>query len=498
MKIIKTYYEKNPLTFIVLVGFLVRLIAVFFSKGYGMHDDHFLVIEAGQSIAAGYDYNNWLPWNAGGQVSGHSWFYVGFHILLFKFFQVVNVNDPQVKMLLIRCIHACYSLLVIILGYKITLRLSNEKVAKEAGWILALLWFIPSLSVRNLVEWVCVPPLLASSLALIKFDETKNSKYAVWVGLFIGIAMGIRYQCLFFFVGVGLVFLIRKEFINGVICFAVFFTTFFITQSADMFLWGLPFVELKEYVNYNFANSTSYFNRPSYQYIFTVGGMLIPPISLYLIAGYFKSWKKIFVLFLPSLCFFIFHSYFPNKQERFIMPFVPYLICGGIVGWAQIREHIKWKKFEVGSWKFFWIINILPLLFISTMYSKRSRVEAMYYLYNKPDYNNFIIESSHTDDAQLLPQYYSGKWQKGYSIYSGFTVDSLKVALQRNNKEQFPNYILFFEDQDLQKRTTNFQIKSGKNIELVYTAEPSFMDNLLHWLNKNNKNQPVFVYKVKS
>ena len=74
----------------------------------------------------------------------------------------------------------------------------------------------------------------------------------------------------------------------------------------------------------------------------------------------------------------------------------------------------------------------------------------------------------------------------------------MKVSLQRNNNEQFPNYILFFEDQDLQKRTTNFQIKSGKNIELVYTAEPSFMDNLLHWLNKNNKNQPVFVYKVKS
>ncbi len=337
MEKIKSYYEKSPLTIIVLAGFIFRLIAAIFSKGYGMHDDHFLVIEAGQSIAAGFDYNNWLPWNAGGQVSGHSWFYVGTHIMLFKFFQFIQVEDPQVKMLLVRFIHACYSLLVIILGYKITLRFSDEKVARNAAWILALLWFIPSLSVRNLVEWVCVPPLMASSLALIKFDETRNRKYAVWVGFFIGIAIGIRYQCLFFFIGVGLVFLIRKEIVGGIICFLIFFVTFFLTQSADLFLWGKPFVELTEYVNYNFANSTSYFDRPSYQYIGTVGGMLIPPISLFLIAGYFKSWKKTFVIFLPSLCFFIFHSYFPNKQERFIMPFVPFLICGGIVGWSQIK-----------------------------------------------------------------------------------------------------------------------------------------------------------------
>ncbi len=130
------------------------------------------------------------------------------------------------------------------------------------------------------------------------------------------------------------------------------------------------------------------------------------------------------------------------------------------------------------------------------MYSKRSRVEAMYYLFDKPDYNNFVIESSHLDDAQLLPQYYSGKWQKGYYLYSGYTVDSLNADLIKKNDKNFPNYILFFEDQDLQKRAKIFEEGSGKKIKLVYTAEPSFMDNLLHWLNKNNKNQPVFVYRV--
>ncbi|MCB0484019.1 MAG: hypothetical protein KDC37_05600, partial [Flavobacteriales bacterium] len=54
---------KYPLPTVLLLALVPRLVAAIFSKGYGMHDDHFLVIEAAQSWLDGFDYNRWLPWN---------------------------------------------------------------------------------------------------------------------------------------------------------------------------------------------------------------------------------------------------------------------------------------------------------------------------------------------------------------------------------------------------------------------------------------------------
>jgi len=58
---IQQYWKTKPLQVIIIMALLVRLLAAVFSQGYGMHDDHFLVIEASQSWADGTDYNDWLP-----------------------------------------------------------------------------------------------------------------------------------------------------------------------------------------------------------------------------------------------------------------------------------------------------------------------------------------------------------------------------------------------------------------------------------------------------
>ena len=51
----------SPLQQLMIIGLLVRLVAVVFSKGFGWHDDHFLIIESSQSWVDGFDYNYWLP-----------------------------------------------------------------------------------------------------------------------------------------------------------------------------------------------------------------------------------------------------------------------------------------------------------------------------------------------------------------------------------------------------------------------------------------------------
>ena len=51
-------HRLHPLFLPLMTGLLLRPIAATFSTGYLMHDDHFLVVEAGASWAAGEDYNN--------------------------------------------------------------------------------------------------------------------------------------------------------------------------------------------------------------------------------------------------------------------------------------------------------------------------------------------------------------------------------------------------------------------------------------------------------
>jgi len=41
---IKQYWNEKPLFSIIIIALVLRILAAFFSQGYGMHDDHFLVI----------------------------------------------------------------------------------------------------------------------------------------------------------------------------------------------------------------------------------------------------------------------------------------------------------------------------------------------------------------------------------------------------------------------------------------------------------------------
>jgi hypothetical protein len=175
MNFLKKIWTEHPLLSIILIGFLLRFISVLMAKGFGMHDDHFLVIEAAQSWVDGKDYNKWLPSSQiNAQPTGHSMFYVGVHYILFLFFKFVKMTDPQFKMLIIRFLHAVLSLFVIFFSYKITEKLSDKIIAKKTALIIAVLWIMPWLSVRNLVEVVCIPFLITGSWMIIRSVPKKR------------------------------------------------------------------------------------------------------------------------------------------------------------------------------------------------------------------------------------------------------------------------------------------------------------------------------------
>jgi hypothetical protein len=499
--LLKKYWETKPLPLILFLAAFLRLLSVLFSKGFGMHDDHFLVIESSQSWADGSDYNNWLPmFSKGVTPSGHSLLYPGLHYFLFKFLQFIGIYDAQVKMYFVRFIHAAYSLITVYFGYKIALRLSSLKVARVAGLLLAVMWFIPNLSVRNLVEMACIPPLMYSTWLLVKHQSTQNWKPILLAGAMLGIAFSIRFQVTTFIIGVGLALLIQRNWKFLVATIAGFIVSVSIIQlCSDIPIWGRPFAEVQEYVRYNMAFANDYIVKRWYNYILLISGILVPPISLFLIFGFMRSWRKHLLVFLPAFVFFVAHSYLASKQERFILPTIPFIIVLGCVGWYDFIAHSNYwltrPKFLNNCWKFFWILNIPLVLVVSVSYSKRSRVESLTYVAHRKDMTHLLIEESIHDGYSMPPLFYLQSWGRVFGLTQGHPANALAAELLQCDPKDYPNYVVFNQPEHIEERVKNLK-RIFPDLTYLTTIQPSTLDEILHRLNKRNENFTNFIYKI--
>lgn len=498
---LKNYFNTHPLRFAIFAGLLFRLLSTIFSKGFGFFDDHFLILEAAQSWVDGTDYNYWLPsaLDPNRQPQGHPYFYVGIHFLLLKFQTMLGLTDPQGKLYLIRLLHALWSLLIVYFGFKIAYKKSNLKVASWVGLALSLYWFFPFLSVRNLVEIACIPPMVIATWLVIKNNNKLSVKDALLVGFMLALAFSIRFQTVIFSAGFGLVLLLlRVPFKHLLLIVIGFLVTSFITLGIlDIYVWGKPFVEFMAYVQYNIDNATVYGVDVWHMYISIILGLLIPPLSILIFAGYFKNWKKEPLLFWPTFLFFAFHTYFPNKQERFILPIIPFIIILGFIGGYQIISKYNWesKKWLKNTVVFCCILNLILLPVLTFSYSKRNRVEAMCYIAKQNDCVRLIIEDSNRDDFTMPPQYYLQNWTSTYGITKLFTPDSMLAHYKGLKPSEKPNYVVFMQAEHINERVDSLK-KRFPTLHYEATIEPSFIDKTMHFLNPLNDNQTTYIYKI--
>jgi hypothetical protein len=489
---LRRFWDEHPLRAILLIAVLPRLAAALFSKGYGMHDDHFGPIEQPFIIMQYLTY-----WTGRTIPHGHSIVYPSLHYLLFNALEFVGIRDPQAKMYVVRFLHAAYSLLIVYYGYKIAKALSDRTTARKAGLVLALFWPLPFLGVRNLIEVICIPPLMAGMYYAL--TSRSNLRNAFIAGLWLGLAFVFRYQTLLITGTVGLVFLFRKEFRHTSWCAIGFLLSVFVVQgSADIFAWGYPFASFIEYVRYNMAHGEDYTTGPWYNYILLVFGTLLPPLSALLIYGFFKYWRKAAIIVFPVLVFFVLHSYFPNKQERFILPVVPLILVLGVVGLEEsIRKSAYWLRHArmlKSFWVAFWVLNLILLVPFSLYYGKRSRVEAMYELYGKP-LEGVVLVGGKVGTSQP-PLFYTGKYPVNYyEVNSDDQLVSLKSELGESKVRI--THVVFFGTEQLDDRIGNIGRELGLTLRLERRTDPSFLDVVFYRLNpKHNKNEITFVYSA--
>lgn len=497
--VLKDRATRQPLAALTLMALVPRLVAAFFSGGYFAHDDHFLIIEAAGSWVDGFDYNYWLPWNQGEnpRPSGHSYVYVGLHFLVFSALKAVGMSDPKSMMVVVRLLHALWSLVVVRTGYRIALRLSDPAIAWRTGLFLALFYFMPFLAVRNLVEVACIPFLMLGALQLVKRDQAPGLREVLLAGIWIGLAINIRFQTIFFAAGPGLALLLQRRLWPAVVYGLGLALPLLVLQGGiDQFLWGRPFAELGEYVLYNLNNTTTYGQLPWYNYLLLLLGIYIPFFSVAVVFGFFRRTSPL-LLWLPVLLFLAIHSYFPNKQERFLFPIIPLFFVLGHVAWEQWRTASRWWQTRPRLWRgllgFTWAINSVVLVVLMFSSSKQSRVDAMYLLRDAGDVRGLVIEDTHEQDPPMPPLFYLGKWDVLQIPYTD-TIVALGPLVESAGARK-PDIVLFFGVEDLDRRMAHVAEQVGP-LQEIGRATPGLVDRIVHWLNPVNRNETIVLTRI--
>lgn len=493
LKQIRDIYSQKPLLAIIIAAFIIRLFAAFFSKGYGMHDDHFGPIQQPYEIMQDYSI-----WEERGNPHGHSVVYPAIHYYLFLSFESAGINDPQDKMLIVRILHAAFSLLTVFFGYKIIEICFDKELAKLAGWLLALFWLMPFMSVRNLIEMVCVPFLMGG----VYFSLNKKIRNALfYAGLMFGLAFVFRYQTLLVAGGIGLVLLFEKRIADCIkLSIGILLSAFVVQGTADILAWGYPFAAFMEYFFYNSAESnySTYTIGPWYQYILLLFGIFIPPMSFLILFGFVKNWKKHIIIVLPLILFLAFHSYYPNKQERFILPIIPLMLIFGAAAWQNYVNTDKfWQKYKNLNktfWIWFWTVNTALMLVFTFTYSKKSRIEPLYYLSQNENVKTVVIETGEIGRT-FQPTFYLNHNAEILQIHKKNTLADVSTEL--HNKGTLPEYVIFYGKENLSERMKAIEEAFGVELIQENVSDPSLIDSILHSLNpKHNKNEISYVYRV--
>jgi len=509
------FWNQYPLWTLLLLTTTVRVLAAWFSAGYAMHDDHFLVVEVAQSWADGQDVYQWITSTKETNTSGRSLFYPGLVAGVFWTLDQMGCHDPRTKMLILRLLQALYSVLVVYYVYKIVLHWTDEHKAREAGLLVALLWLMPYISVRTLAEVVSIPPLLAATWVLLNPRHAGKWFWPLCAGLLIGVAFSLRYQTLLYGAGLGLALLWQRKWAE--MLWVAFGTTLWIAFMhgwVEWYVWGYPFGKIEYYVQYNLVNKDAYFKHPWYNYLLLLPALLFPVGVLYA-WGAVREGYRYLPLFLGFLLFLIFHSTLPNKQERFMFTMIPMFIALGAMGWGVWHARSAfWQRrpgLLRGFWAFFWGVNSVALVVFSTYYPKQGRVEAMLGIWNaeygmrnmeygvrNTEYgmrNSVLVADGKAGTPAPMPLFYCGAWPAVLTYGKDDDPEAFRARLDTLGAA--PTYALVLENTASDAVVAELQ-QVFPDMRLLHTYQSNAFDRFLHWLNPLNRTESVRLYRMRS
>ena len=324
---------KHPLSLILLLAIIVKILAVIFTDGW-LTDGDFNYY---------YIPSSWManPW-------------------------IVYVS---------RLLLGAFLLLIITIAYRITKIIADKTTALEIATFGALLWGVPYVTVHPFAGVVALPFILYGTLLIIKqhnlLDSDEIDKFHrtsfIIAGFCLGLGFAVYYHSLIYYIGILLTLFILKNWKGALMTLIGYVVAVGITQTVvDLVIYHRPFVAMTRF----FSEYGSCFN-----YIFglelnikLVGIflllVLIPPMSVMLIFGFFRVFRKYILLVLPTLLTLIYAIATLDDLDILLLT-VPTYFIAGFVGWKEFYKNSAfWNK---NKWLLLTCYILFALLNIALM-----------------------------------------------------------------------------------------------------------------------------------
>ncbi len=496
--------EGKWLRRVLLAAAVVRLIAAIFSEGYIMSDDHFLAVEPASSWVHGENYHNWYPnaYNETPDAQPFSYAYYFLNFLILKICAFFGIVHPFIQAFVLRWFHAALSLWGVYLFVKLA-----ERLITSVQWRMYAIWFwvfggvVTVFSVHQLVETACIPFVLLAYLYVLKYFQHERISAVILAALAFSFSVGMRYQLVFFPLTLGLYLLWKRKW-SGALLFGIAFTLgFALTQIDNLIFWHKPIYQhLLDYQSYNATHFSDY---PSnvFSYLALVTYYVFPVVTIVFLlslrrrhssAGHSSptfvapQHSNTFPIFIGITIFIVFHLVFPNRQERFLLPAVPFVlllmmraISKRYSCFAPSHEvpssagpsHAVHKAFR---WSIY--LSIVYTLAYSFYIPKKKYLEASKALYEHSDFQNVVIDNWKGEEFIWLPMHYVGKFVHPFSMNEKKSVDQLKQQIthqplydSKRLPAPAPNYLIIWGREEAYPRARAYE-DAGFSIKRISVA----------------------------
>ncbi len=458
------YFSNNINTrWFIILGFTLHIIAAYFSIGFFNLDEHFQILSP---LAKLLNIEHTATWEFEYKI--RPWLQPYFYYLISKIISLFGFDNPFEITLLIRLISSIIgfsSILYLFYHTKERFRLDNNL----SKIIIFSFWFYAFLHARTSSENLSISMLI---FGIIFFDIFLNQdkqngkyKYSILSGIFLGLAMILKYQIVISVFFVFIWFMINKfnhsnfRYITFNILTILFIL--FLGLIIDYFGYESFNNTYYQYYHANFVAKwfESFGNDPWWYYIKLILESFFPPISLLIILSLIffciKEFKSIITYI--TLPVFIMLSLLSNKELRFIFPvliFTPFFIS-----YFFSNTKIFFAKLLLINLVIFFNIIFFVLLFIPA----NEQVKIYEYIYyNHNDNINVFYDSDNPyiiDD--LKPKFYTSFLPEIEKLDNNSYLDNSFVILRNFEKFQ--------------------QFKNKLNCNLVFSIYPEIINRNDNW-----------------
>ena len=454
-----------------IAGFIVLMLAAFFSEGYHHPDEHYQLIEFAQYYLGEADATN-LPWEFEAQMRPTAQVFIAAGFI--KFFSFFGADDPFFLAWVLRIISALLSFFSIrLLVQTFSPRFQSQR-AKSVLLLLSLfLWFIVYNNIRFSSEnWSGT--LFLMGFTVFYMDRIGELKRYLWVGALFGLSFLFRYQAIIMIGGFGLwmLFIHRANFKNSLALIGGFVGVSLVGSLGDILFYGDTVFPFYNFIDENIfqGKAAEFGTEPVWFYLKDIFEKSIPPFSLfYLFAFGFMIYKQPKSALTWSLVpFFLVHSFISHKEGRFLFPmvfFLPLILAELYEKWEASKwaDWLKKKVYKIFRWLFI-VVNGIALLVI-TFKSADSGIKVYRAIYEEVDGTALLYYMKKTP--------YEGGRGKQLHFYMP---DDLKFQKAENLNE-----IKAIKGEDCLFATSDrslFDEIEARGWENVYRSLPKWVDNV--------------------